>query len=154
MGTFISEVTSMSIQDDLREENAEIEADEHARDKEDNEFADEAAVPALNITDDSIRALGAVITAYAAHRPRAPRRTAAEREQAAIAKAESKLESLRAKERLRRLREAHGHVDQAMVYLQGGDAIVRMAAGGGCENFDIRDVLIDIRAALREEIGE
>lgn len=89
-----------------------------------------------------------------ADRARKSRRTAAERERAAINKAERKLDALRAKERIRRLREAHGHVEQAMVYLQGGDAIVRMAAGGGCEDFDIRDVLIDIRAALREEIGE
>lgn len=92
--------------------------------------------------------------AIEADRARKPRRTAVEREQAAIAKAEEKVASLRAKERTRRLRVAHGHIEQAMVYMQHDHAVVRLPGGGGYEKHDILNVLVDIRAALREEIGE
>jgi hypothetical protein len=77
-----------------------------------------------------------------------PRRTAVER-------AEESLNKAKAKARLKLLRLAHGHVEEAMTLVTAsGDISFRVYAGQASETVNMRDLLIDIRAAIRQEIGE
>jgi hypothetical protein len=76
------------------------------------------------------------------------RRTAVERAEESLAKAKEKA-------RLKMLRLAHGHVEEAMTLVTAsGDISFRVYAGQASETVNMRDLLIDIRAAIRQEIGE
>lgn len=86
------------------------------------------------------------------------RRTPQEVEDAKLAQEQAKLEKIRAAGRLRRRKEAHAHVEQAMALLGylDCDADVSFDIPADRTSFDwsARELLVEIRSALRAEIPE